>query len=258
MTEPNPSRLLAGQWVAVTGGSKGIGFGIAERLVEDGANLTIAARTREDLERAREQLAAKAAPDQTVQIAVLDTQDEQSVDDFFTLLTETTPRLDVFIANAGAGNVVPFLDLSKETWDWIINLNLTGTFLCLQRAARLMKNGSSKNRSIVVVSSIRALGARPGVLPYATAKAGLNQLVRVAAYEVAEYGIRINAVSPGITATPLTDLNPDVFRERVKDVPMGRAGSVGDIAQAAVYLARPESAFVTGTNLIVDGGEHLW
>jgi glucose 1-dehydrogenase len=258
MPDLAPSGELDQQWAVVTGGSKGIGYAIAERLVTAGANVTIGARTPADLEQARERLAATAGRQQTVQAAVLDTEDERSIDAFFRRLTETTPRLDVFVANAGAGKPVPFLELSKETWDWMLNLNLTGTFLCVQRAARLMTEGSSENRSIIVVSSIRALGARPGVLPYATTKAALNQLVRVAAYELAEHGVRVNALSPGITATPLTDLNPEVFQARVKDVPMGRPGSVADMAEAAAYLARPESSFVTGTNLIVDGGEHLW
>jgi glucose 1-dehydrogenase len=258
MGDSSAAGRLDGQWAVVTGGSKGIGYGIAERFVAEGAHLVIAARTVEDLEDARKRLSAVAGSGQTVQALVLDTESEQSVEDFFSRLTETIPRLDVFVANAGAGNVVPFLELSKQTWDWVINLNLTGTFLCVQRAARLMKAGSSANRSIVVVSSIRALGARPGVLPYAVSKAGLNQLVRVAAYELAEAGIRVNALSPGITATPLSDNNPDVFAERVRDVPMGRAGNTHDMAEAAIYLAGPGSGFVTGTNLIVDGGGHLW
>jgi glucose 1-dehydrogenase len=176
----------------------------------------------------------------------------------FDQLRADLPQLDVFVANAGAGSLQPFLEITREVWDSTIGLNLTGTFLCVQKAARLMKEGASANRSIIVVSSIRAVGTRPGTLPYSVAKAGLNQLVRIAAYELAPEGIRVNALSPGITATPLTQANPDTFARMVQTVPVGRAGAPGDMAHAALYLADPASAFVTGTNLVVDGGESLW
>ena len=141
-------------------------------------------------------------------------------------------------------------------------LNLTGTFLCMQHAARSMvEMPADANRAIVVVSSIRALGIRPGLAAYASTKAAVNQLVRMAAYELASHGIRVNALSPGITVTPLVaeslKANPDILAERTADVPMGRPGQPADMANAALFLCQPASRFVTGTNFIVDGGEHL-
>lgn len=249
---------LAGQWTVVTGGSKGIGFAIAEGFLAAGANVVIAARSAEGLAQARDSLVEKAGDVQHIETHVLDISEEESIDAFFERLRSDLPSLDVFVANAGAGSIKPFLEISRQQWDDVIGLNLTGGFLCVQKAARLMKEASPTNRSIIVVSSIRAVGTRPGTLPYSVAKAGLNQLVRLAAYELAPEGIRVNAISPGITATPLTQANPDTFARMVETVPMGRAGSPADMAHAALYLADPAAGFVTGSNLVVDGGEGLW
>jgi glucose 1-dehydrogenase len=249
---------LSGQWAVVTGGTKGIGFAVAQRFLDAGGNVVIAARSAEGLAAARDELVKSVGDGQQVETQVVDIADEASIESMFDQLRADLPQLDVFVANAGAGSLQPFLEISREVWDSTIGLNLTGTFLCVQKAARLMKEGPSTNRSIIVVSSIRAVGTRPGTLPYSVAKAGLNQLVRVAAYELAPEGIRVNALSPGITATPLTDANPDTFARMVQTVPVGRAGAPADMAHAALYLADPASAYVTGTNLVVDGGEGLW
>ncbi len=253
MSEP-----LSGQWAVVTGGSKGIGFGIAEGLLAAGCNVLIAARSADVLAQARDELTRAAGEARVVTTHVVDIEDEDSIEALFDRVRTDLPQLDVFVANAGAGSITPFLEISRQTWDATIRLNLTGNFLCVQRAARAMKDGPGTNRSIIVVSSIRAVGTRPGTLPYAVAKAGVNQMVRISAYELAPHGIRVNALSPGITATPLSDANPEVFARMVKTVPSGRAATPADVAQAAVYLASPASAFVTGTNLVVDGGEGLW
>ena len=136
-------------------------------------------------------------------------------------------------------------------------LNFTGTIHCCQLAGRMMAENPQPNSAIVIVSSIRALGARPGRLVYAATKAGVNQAVRVAAMELAPLGIRVNALSPGITETPLTAKNPAAFAEAVANVPLGRAGQPADLAEAAYFLCSPRASFITGINLIVDGGESL-
>lgn len=251
-------RDLTGQWAVVTGASKGIGAGIAEALVDQGAHALLVARNRDDLEATAQRLRERASAEQQVLTTVADIADRRSVRGLFEVVAGL-PALNVLVANVGSGMLRPFLEVSEDDWDGIVALNLTGTFLCVQGAARVMAAQPPGNKSIIVVSSIRGLGARPGVAPYAATKAGLNQLARVAAYELASEGIRVNVLSPGITATPLSmEHNPDLLRERTRDVPMGRAGTPEDMAQAAVYLAGPGSGFVTGTNLVVDGGESLW
>jgi len=253
---------LAGQWALVTGASKGIGYGIAEKLVGDGANLVLVARNLDDLEEAERNLAKSAAPGQQLVMRPADTADRDAIADLFSWVRAELPGLNVLVANAGSGTMVPFLELPVETWDSTLALNLTGTFLCLQEAARIMVGmPEGSNRAMVVVSSIRALGVRPGLAAYASTKAAVNQLVRVVAYELAPAGIRVNALSPGITVTPLVATNmladPELLAERTATVPMGRPGQPEDMGDAALFLCQPSSRFVTGTNMIVDGGEHL-
>ena len=257
-TDSDSSQLpLAGRFTVVTGASKGIGCGIASAFVDAGANVLLVARGEHDLEAAADELRQRAHAGQQITTAQADTSDESSIDALFATIDRDLPQLDIFVANTGSGQVTPFLEVTRKQWDDTIGLNLTGTFLCCQHAARRMV-GRDSDRSILVISSIRGLGARPGVLPYAVTKAGLNQLVRVAAYELAAEGVRVNALSPGITVTPLSDTNPEVRERMAATVPLGRAGLPMDMGSAAVYLCSPGASFVTGVNLVVDGGESLW
>lgn len=254
---------LAGQWALVTGASKGIGFGIAARLVGAGANVVLVARSAGDLDAAADGLRAGATGDQRVVVRSSDTSDPGAIAELFAWADADVPPIDLLVANAGSGGVVPFLELTAEDWQQVIDLNLTGTFHCVQQAARRMvQRPEGTNRAVVVVSSIRALGIRPGLAHYAASKAGANQLVRMAAHELAPHGIRVNVLSPGITVTPLVERTieerPEIFEERLAGIPAGRAGTPDDMGRAAVYLCSPASAFVTGTNLVVDGGESLW
>lgn len=249
---------LSGQWAVVTGASKGIGLGIAEALAGAGANLVLVARTADQLAAAAADLDARSSG--TVVPAVADMADPDSIAALFDRLEAELPQLNVFVANAGYGSITPFLNVTPEEWAGILALNLTGTFFGCQRAARMMtKTGPEVNSAILVVSSIRAIGARVGRLPYSATKAALNQLVRVAALELGDQNIRVNALSPGITATPMAlENNPEIFAEATAGVPMGHAGSPADMGAAALYLCSPASRFVTGANLVVDGGESLF
>jgi NAD(P)-dependent dehydrogenase (short-subunit alcohol dehydrogenase family) len=186
-----------------------------------------------------------------------DVADRGSVLALFAQLREVIPRLDHFVANAGTGRVTPFLALDGDEMDEVVALNLTGTIRCMQLAALMMAEHPDDDSSIVVVSSIRALGAVPGRLIYSATKAGVNQAARVAAAELAPLRIRVNILSPGITETPLTAANPGPFAEAVRNVPMGRAALPRDLAEAAYFLCTPAARFITGVNLPVDGGESL-
>ncbi|MGW4481694.1 SDR family oxidoreductase [Rhodococcus triatomae] len=258
MTVSSTTHPLLGQNILVTGASEGIGLGIASRLLEAGATLALAARRAEVLADAAARLRDTCDAGQRILTMTADVSSAQSIDELFEFVDGEFPVLNGLVANAGSGFVAPFLELTRDDWQRTIDLNLTGTFLCVQAAARRMVAAPDVNRSIVVTSSIRALGARSGVAPYAASKAGVNQLVRVAAYELATTGVRVNALSPGITATPLSQERNSLFDERAATVPMGRAGTPADMAEAALFLVSPGSAFVTGTNMVVDGGESLY
>ncbi len=245
------------EWAVVTGGSKGIGRAIAERLLESGANIVVVARNAVDIDAAVAELSAMASPGQTVVGITADVADRASVGALFDELHQRIPRLNHFVANAGTGRVTPFFELTAEETDEVVALNFTGTILCMQLAAQMMREHPIENSCIIVVSSIRGLGAVPGRLIYAATKAGVNQAARVAAAELAPLGIRVNILSPGITETPLTAQNPEVFAEMTATVPMGRAGQPADLAEAANFLCSPAARFITGLNMIVDGGESL-
>ena len=250
-------RPLVDQWAVVSGGSKGIGQGIAARLLAAGANLVLVARRKEALDAAVESARAAAGVGQAVVGITADIADRASIDALFDELRNRVPVLNMFVANAGTGFVTPFLDLTVTEWDDIVALNLTGTMYSVQQAARMMAADTPSNASIVVVSSIRGIGARPGRLVYAATKAAVNQAVRVLAAELAPIGIRVNALLPGITETPLTSLSPGPFADAVANVPMGRAAQPGDLGEAGYFLCSPASRFITGVNLVVDGGESL-
>lgn len=261
MNNDNSIAALAGQSALITGGSEGIGLGIAEAMVRAGADVMIAARRRPQLEAAQQQLRALAQDGQRVEIVEVDIRQPDSVAAMFDAVDTEFGNLNILVANAGSGSMVPFLEMTEEIWQSTLDLNLNGTFRCCHQAATRMaaRPDLSQNAAILVVSSIRALGARPGTIHYSTTKAGLNQFVRVAAYELASVGVRVNALSPGITATPMSiERNPETLAKMAATVPLGRPGSLADMGAAAVYLTSPAAGFVTGVNHIVDGGESLY
>jgi glucose 1-dehydrogenase len=259
MSTPGTDRPLAGQFAAVTGGSKGIGLGIARRFVQAGASVVLLARDEAALTEACESLKTEVDADQEIRWVRMDTSRPDSVADGFTALAERIPRLNIFVANAGSGSMSPFVDLSLAEWQGLVDLNLTGTFLTCQAAARrMLTEPAGDNHAILAVSSIRAFTVLPGRVAYSATKAAVNQLVRVAAYELAPHRIRVNALAPGITATDITMARiPEVFDQIGDTVPMGRAATARDSAEAALYLCGPAGQFVTGAMLTVDGGESL-
>lgn len=241
---------LADQHAFVTGGGSGIGLACARAFLADGATVTIAGRSRDRLE------SAAADLDGDVAISVVDISDEASVADAIAAAHARVP-LSIAVANAGTGAGGPFLETSTEDWDRVIQTNLNGTFYTLKHAGRAMQ---ATGGVMCAISSIAGLRTHQLMAAYCTSKAGIDMLVRSTADELGAFGIRVNSVCPGLVVTELSAglHQTDAIREDyLSCMPIRRVGQVDDIANAVRFLCGPESSWVTGTTLAVDGGHHL-
>ena len=164
--------------------------------------------------------------------------------------------LDVLVNNAGIEHSAPILDLELEDWDRVLEVNLRGAFCCLQAAGRAMRD-SGRGGSIVNISSIHEDVAFPGFAPYVASKGALRMLMRNAAVELAEYGIRVNNIAPGAIETPInaeTLKDPKKVETLKRIIPLARMGKPEEVAEIAVFLASDRSSYVTGSTYYVDGG----
>jgi NAD(P)-dependent dehydrogenase (short-subunit alcohol dehydrogenase family) len=245
---------LTGRVAVVTGGSAGIGLGIAEALGRAGAAVSIWARHEEKLRAAAEQLKDQGL---TVVAIPCDATDEQEIRRGLAETIERLGALDIFVANVGVRTPHRSLvDRSLEEWEWTIRGNLTSTFLCFREAAvRMIARGAGG--SLIAVSSDAAYQASPVLQDYAAAKSGLLGLVRSVAHDLAPAGIRCNALVPGFTDTERIDqstMPPHRVHQIEASIPAARFGVPADLGAAAVYLADPTLTYQTAGELIVDGG----
>jgi NAD(P)-dependent dehydrogenase (short-subunit alcohol dehydrogenase family) len=241
--------------VVVTGAAQGIGAAIAQRFAEEGATLVLL-----DLDDERLQQVAAATGKNPTAI-VTDVTEEANVDKVFARVAADHGRVDVLVNNVGGARNAKLWDMSADDWDFTIKLNLRSAFLCTRAAARLMMK--RRAGAIVCMSS----GAREGTpwtahhtggAAYSAAKAGIHGFIRDAAFELAEHGIRINAVAPGPidterTAPAFAEMRDSDFSP-YKFTPMRRIGKPREIADAVLYLASDEASYITGTTLNVTGG----
>jgi NAD(P)-dependent dehydrogenase (short-subunit alcohol dehydrogenase family) len=239
----------------VTASDSGIGKATAVRLAHDGFDVGITWHTdREGAEGAA--LEVREAGMQAV-VRRLDVTAFEEAADAVEEMAAELGGLDLFVNNAGGGVDGPFLEVSLEDWQAVIALNLTGAFVCAQRAARIMVAAGGGGR-IVNVTSVHEHIPLSGQAPYCAAKGGLGLLTKTMALELGEHGITVNAVAPGEIATPMTgayDTDP-ATRPR-PGIPVGRPGDAREIAEAVAFLARPEARYVTGASIVVDGGMML-
>ncbi len=170
-------------------------------------------------------------------------------------LADELGSVECFVSNAGYGTSKPVLETTAEEWRGVIEVDLTAAFLCFQVAARRMVSQGSGGR-VIFVTSVHEHIPLHGNAPYTAAKHGLGGLVKVAALELAEHGILVNAVAPGQIATRMTG-QEDQPPDRSKGIPLGRAGTAAEIAQTVVFLASEGASYLTGSSIVVDGGLHL-
>ena len=243
--------------VVITGAAHGIGAAIARRFAEEGATLALL-----DLDVNQLAQTANTLSCTSPLTIIADVTDEAAVGDAFARIVVVHKRMDVLVNNVGGSRNQKLWEMTADDWDFTIRLNLRSTFLCTRAAVRLMMHQGSG--AIVCMSS----GAREGTpwtahhtggAAYSAAKAGIHGFIRDAAMELAEFGIRINAVAPGPIETERTAKLFEQLRETSdysphKLVPMRRIGQPREIADAVLYLASDEASYVTGTTLSVAGG----
>ena len=252
------SATLAGQAALVTGASSGIGRAAALRLAGAGAALALVGRNREALERTREAALAQGV---AAHVITADLAEPQACEQVVECAVQACGRLDVLVNAAGviAGGTIE--TTTPKQWRRMMQVTLDSVFLLTRAAVPHLR--ATRGR-VVNVSSVTGLRSFPGVLAYCVAKAGVDQLTRCAALELAEAGIRVNAVNPGVVVTELhrrggmSEQEYRAFLERSKQThPLGRVGTPEEVAAAILFLASRDSDWITGETLSVDGGRHL-
>jgi len=242
---------LEGKVVVVTGGSRGIGLAIAQRLVEEKARVAICGRKQENLDAAT----AAIGGGELIAIAAHIAR-EEDVNALFDKIRERFGTVDILINNVGMNLLTSStVDTEPAVWQKIIETNLTGTFLCSRKAASIMKE--KRRGKIVSISSIAARKASPGMGIYGIAKAGIEMMTRVLAAELAPFNIQVNAVAPAMVRTDFSKpfwSNKDIHDQVVRGVPMGRIAEPSEVVDPVLFLASDGSSFITGQTIAVDGG----
>ncbi len=243
---------MNGKIALVTGSERGLGKGIALKLAEHGADVVVTyIWSQEDAEGVCKEI--KSMGRRTF-CAKVDVSNEDEVKAMFKEVLNRFGTLDILVNNAGIALPGTLEDINKEEWSHVIDVNLTGVFLCCKEAAKIMK--PRKNGKIINIASISGIKmATFSGVHYTASKAGVIALTRHIGFELAPYGINVNALCPGAVLTPLMQRNPPrVLEKMASNIPTGRITSVDDQANAVVFLASEMANSIVGTSLIVDGG----
>lgn len=245
---------MEGRSVIVTGGSKGIGRGIARVFARAGVKLTIAARHQGDIDDAVAEMNKIGG---VARGAICDVTDQASVKRMVDEAAEAQGGLDVMCANAGIFPQVKMVDMDADDWDHVMATNLRSAFLCVKASIPHFER-RGKGRVVVTSSITGPLTGYPGWSHYGASKAGQLGFIKTAAMELARYNTTINAVMPGnILTEGLTDLGQDYLDSMAAAIPLRKLGAVEDIGNAALFFASDEAGYITGQQIVVDGGQVL-
>ena len=242
---------LAGKIALITGGNSGIGLATAKRFVAEGATVFISGRRQPQLDAAVREIGGDVIALQG------DISKLTDLDRMFDTIKKRSGRLDILFANAGLGWLAPLGHISEEHFDQTFSVNVKGTLFTVQKALPLMTDGGS----IVINGSMVSIKGSPAFSVYSATKAAVRSFARTWSVDLKGRGIRVNVVSPGTVVTPgykAAGLTDDQIEQMAAaaaaTTPLGRVGTTDEIAQAVVFLASDESAYVTGADLFVDGG----
>ncbi len=242
---------LSGKFAVVTGGSSGIGLATAKRFIEEGAQVIIFGRNAKEVTNACESTGSGMYG------VVGDVSKLEDLDKLFATVKEKFGKLDIVFANAGGGDPASFFDMTEKGFDSIFDVNVKGVYFTIQKALPLLRDGSS----LILTSSAMHAKGLMGLSAYNASKAAVRSLARSWSSELRERKIRVNAMSPGITKTPIfgksgmsDDQVSEMEKQFIPQIPLGRFGLPQETAAAVLFLASDESSYITGTDLYVDGG----
>jgi len=246
------SGKLEGKVAVITGGSSGIGLAVAKEFVAQGAYVYITGRRVAELDKAAKEIGRNVTPVQG------DVSKLEDLDRLYDVVQREKGRIDVIVANAAVGGLAPEgAAASPEHFDKVFGVNTRGVFFTVQKAVKLLSDGAS---IILTASNAQYLGI-PGFAPYSASKAAVRSFARTWAAEFKDRGIRVNTLSPGPIDTPIigtSGLTPEqidnYMKEIVTSVPLGRIGRPEEMAKAVLFLASSDSSYVTGIDLVADGG----
>ena len=244
---------LDGKTALVTGAGRGIGHAVARALATAGAELVLVSRTKRELDEVALEIVSRGGQ---ARVVPFDVTDSAAIRDAFGGLE----RLDILVNNAGLNRPQPFLEVDEATLDQLLTLNVRAAFLVAQAAARLMV---TQGGGVIVnmSSQMGHVGSELNRTVYVMTKHAIEGLTKATAAELAPKGVRVVSIAPTFVQTPLTKpfFDDPETREWILDrIPLGRAGTVEDVAQAVVFLASPAASLVTGSSLLVDGGWTAW
>lgn len=243
---------LEGKIMVITGGTNGIGRGLVDYFVEQGVTVIAIGSRQETVDNLKAEYAKLG---KNIDARVLDVRKVPDIEHAFNKIAEDYGRIDILVNCAGMGHPIPAIEVTQEDWDTMMDLNLRGAFFCSQAAAKQML--PKKYGHIINITSQISLVANEGETVYCASKGGMNQMTRVLALEWGKEGVLVNAVAPTFTYTPGTAerLDQPEFRASVLSrIPVGRLGTIDDIASAVHYLASDHAGMASGAVLVIDGG----
>lgn len=243
---------FAGKLVVIIGGNSGIGLACARAFADEDAQVVITGRDADSLAAVERELGSRVVTYRS------DISDLRQIELLFANISETLGRIDILLVNAGVLSNSPIDSVTEEQWDRVVDTNLKGAFFCIKCALPLLSAGSA----IVLTGSTAARKAVPTASVYGASKAGLRSIGLSLAAELMDRGIRVNVVSPGPTDTPIFDrvfggsaqAAATLRKQQIALMPMKRMGTSTEVASAVLFLASSEASFITGVDLLVDGG----